>query len=223
MAQYNIIAENENYTIVSDYQSAYRTSEKYQTEAQLEQELIKNLTEQGYEYLAIHTEKDLVDNLRVQLQRLNDYTFTDSEWERFFNDVIANQNEGIEAKTTKIQEDHIQVLKRDTGETKNIYLIDKRNIHNNYLQVINQYEEEQGNHDARYDVSILVNGLPLVHIELKRRGVQLKEAFNQIDRYQRDSFWAGSGLYEYVQIFVISNGTNTKYYSNTTRFNHIKE
>ena len=223
MAQYNIIAENDNYTIVSDYQSAYRTSEKYQTEAQLEQELIKNLTEQGYEYLAIHTEKDLVDNLRVQLQRLNNYTFTDSEWERFFNDVIANPNEGIEAKTAKIQEDHIQVLKRDTGETKNIYLIDKRNIHNNYLQVINQYEEEQGNHDARYDVSILVNGLPLVHIELKRRGVQLKEAFNQIDRYQRDSFWAGCGLYEYVQIFVISNGTNTKYYSNTTRFNHIKE
>ena len=223
MAQYNIIAENENYTIVSDYQSAYRTSEKYQTEAQLEQELIKNLTEQGYEYLAIHTEKDLVDNLRVQLQRLNKYTFTDSEWKRFFNDVIANPNEGIEAKTAKIQEDHIQVLKRDTGETKNIYLIDKRNIHNNYLQVINQYEEEQGNHDARYDVSILVNGLPLVHIELKRRGVQIKEAFNQIDRYQRDSFWAGSGLYEYVQIFVISNGTSTKYYSNTTRFNHIKE
>ena len=223
MGQYNIIAENENYTIVSDYQAVYRTSEKYQTEAQLEQELIKNLTEQGYDYLAIHKEQDLVDNLRVQLQRLNDYTFTDSEWERFFNDVIANQNEGIEAKTAKIQEDHIQVLKRDTGETKNIYLIDKKNIHNNYLQVINQYEEEQGNHDTRYDVTILVNGLPLVHIELKRRGVQLKEAFNQIDRYQRDSFWAGCGLYEYVQIFVISNGTNTKYYSNTTRFNHIKE
>ena len=221
---YNIIAENENYTIVSDYQAIYRkSSDKYQTEAQLEKEFIKTLTEQGYDYLAIHTEQDLVDNLRVQLQRLNDYTFTDSEWKRFFNDVIANQNEGIEAKTTKIQEDHIQVLKRDTGETKNIYLIDKKNIHNNYLQVINQYEEEQGNHDARYDVSILVNGLPLVHIELKRRGVQLKEAFNQIDRYQRDSFWAGCGLYEYVQIFVISNGTNTKYYSNSTRFNHIKE
>lgn len=223
MGQYNIIAENENYTIVSDYQAIYRKSDKYQTEAQLEKEFIKTLTEQGYDYLHIHKEQDLVDNLRVQLQKLNDYTFTDSEWERFFNDVIANQNEGIEAKTTKIQEDHIQVLKRDTGETKNIYLIDKKNIHNNYLQVINQYEEEQGNHDARYDVSILVNGLPLVHIELKRRGVQLKEAFNQIDRYQRDSFWAGCGLYEYVQIFVISNGTNTKYYSNSTRFNHIKE
>ncbi len=220
---YNIIAENEDYTIVSDYQALYRKSDKYQTEAQLEKEFIKTLTEQGYDYLNIHKEQDLVDNLRVQLQKLNGYTFTDSEWKRFFNDVIANQNEGIEAKTAKIQEDHIQVLKRDTGETKNIYLIDKKNIHNNYLQVINQYEEEQGNHDARYDVTILVNGLPLVHIELKRRGVQLKEAFNQIDRYQRDSFWAGSGLYEYVQIFVISNGTNTKYYSNSTRFNHIKE
>ena len=220
---YNIIAENEDYTIVSDYQVIYRKSDKYQTEAQLEKEFIKTLTEQGYDYLNIHKEQDLVDNLRVQLQKLNNYTFTDSEWKRFFNDVIANQNEGIEAKTAKIQEDHIQVLKRDTGETKNIYLIDKKNIHNNYLQVINQYEEEQGNHDARYDVTILVNGLPLVHIELKRRGVQLKEAFNQIDRYQRDSFWAGCGLYEYVQIFVISNGTNTKYYSNSTRFNHIKE
>ena len=220
---YNIIAENEDYTIVSDYQVIYRKSDKYQTEAQLEKEFIKTLTEQGYDYLNIHKEQDLVDNLRVQLQKLNGYTFTDSEWKRFFNDVIANQNEGIEAKTAKIQEDHIQVLKRDTGETKNIYLIDKKNIHNNYLQVINQYEEEQGNHDARYDVTILVNGLPLVHIELKRRGVQLKEAFNQIDRYQRDSFWAGCGLYEYVQIFVISNGTNTKYYSNSTRFNHIKE
>ena len=220
---YNIIAENEDYTIVSDYQTIYRKSDKYQSEAQLEKEFIKTLTEQGYDYLPIHKEQDLVDNLRVQLQRLNGYTFTDSEWKRFFNEVIANQNEGIEAKTAKIQEDHIQVLKRDTGETKNIYLIDKKNIHNNCLQVINQYEEEQGNHDTRYDVSILVNGLPLVHIELKRRGVQLKEAFNQIDRYQRDSFWAGCGLYEYVQIFVISNGTNTKYYSNSTRFNHIKE
>ena len=220
---YNIIAENENYTIVSDYQAICRKSDKYQTEAQLEKEFIKTLTEQGYDYLPIHKEKDLVENLRVQLQKLNNYTFTDSEWERFFNDVIANPNEGIEAKTTKIQEDHIQILKRDTGETKNIYLIDKKNIHNNCLQVINQYEEEQGNHDVRYDATILINGLPLVHIELKCRGLQLKEAFNQIDRYQRDSFWAGSGLYEYVQIFVISNGTNTKYYSNSTRFNHIKE
>ena len=223
MTQYNIIAENEQYTVVSEYESRYGAPDQYQSEAALEKEFIKTLTEQRYEYLPIHTEKDLVDNLRMQLERLNHYTFTDSEWERFFNENIANKNDDIEAKTSKIQEDHIQVLKRDNGESKNIYLIDKKNIHNNFLQVINQYEEGCGVHDARYDVSVLVNGFPLVHIELKRRGVQLKEAFNQINRYQRDSFWAGCGLYEYVQIFVISNGTNTKYYSNTTRANHLEE
>ena len=224
MTQYNIIAENEEYTVVSEYETVYGAPDQYQSEAALEKDFIKTLTEQGYEYLPIHEEKDLVNNLRVQLERLNNYTFTDGEWERFFNESIANKNDGIEAKTSKIQEDHIQVLKRDNGESKNIYFIDKKSIHNNYLQVINQYEEEHGGiHDTRYDVSILVNGFPLVHIELKRRGVQLKEAFNQINRYQRDSFWAGCGLYEYVQIFVISNGTNTKYYSNTTRANHIKE
>ena len=223
MTQYNIIAENEEYTVVSEYETVYGAPDQYQSEAALEKDFIKTLTEQGYEYLPIHTEKDLVDNLRAQLQKLNNYTFTDAEWERFFNENIANKNDGIEAKTTKIQEDFIQVLKTDPGESKNIYLIDRKNIHNNYLQVINQYEEGSGHHDARYDVSILVNGLPLVHIELKRRGVQLKEAFNQINRYQRESFWAGCGLYEYVQIFVISNGTNTKYYSNTTRANHLKE
>ncbi len=223
MVQYNIIAENEEYTVVSEYQAEYGKPDKYQSEAMLEKDFIKTLTEQGYEYLPIHAEKDLEDNLRKQLEKLNHYTFTDAEWERFFTENIANKNDGIEAKTTKIQEDYIQVLKTDSGESKNIYLIDKKNIHNNYLQVINQYEEDKGSHDARYDVSVLVNGLPLVHIELKRRGVQLKEAFNQINRYQRDSFWAGCGLYEYVQIFVISNGTNTKYYSNTTRENHIKE
>lgn len=223
MTQYNIIAEQEEYTVVSEYEAAYGKIDQYQSEAALEKDFIKTLTEQGYEYLPIHEEEDLVDNLRVQLQKLNNYTFTDGEWERFFNENLANKNDDIVAKTTKIQEDHIQVLKCDSGESKNIYLIDKKNIHNNYLQVINQYEEKTGIHDTRYDVSILVNGLPLVHVELKRRGVQLKEAFNQINRYQRDSFWAGCGLYEYVQIFIISNGTNTKYYSNTTRANHLKE
>lgn len=224
MTQYNIIAENEEYTVVSEYETLYGAPDQYQSEAALEKDFIKTLTEQGYEYLPIHTEKDLVDNLRVQLQKLNNYIFTNAEWERFFNESIANKNDGIEEKTFKIQEtDHKELLKTDTGESKNIYLIDRKNIHNNYLQVINQYEEGGGIHDTRYDVSILVNGLPLVHIELKRRGVQLKEAFNQINRYQRDSFWAGCGLYEFVQIFIISNGTNTKYYSNTTRANHIKE
>lgn len=223
MSQYNIIAESAEYTVVSEYEHAVSTSEAYQSEAELEKEFIRLLGEQGYEYLPIHTEADLVSNLRTSLEKLNGYRFTDNEWEHFFNECIANKNDDIVAKTARIQEDYIQVLKRDNGESRNIYLIDKKNIHNNFVQVINQYVEEGGNYDTRYDVTILVNGLPLVHIELKRRGVQLKEAFNQINRYQRDSFWAGSGLYEYVQIFVISNGTNTKYYSNTTRANHLKE
>ena len=223
MSQYNIIAESQDYTVVSEYERAASTTEAYQSEAQLEEEFILLLQELGYEYLPIHQESDLVANLRTQLEKLNNYYFSDSEWEQFFNTCIANKNDDIVAKTAKIQEDYIQVLKRDTGESQNIYLLDKTNIHNNFLQVINQYVEKEGKHDTRYDVTILVNGLPLVHVELKRRGVQLKEAFNQINRYQRDSFWAGCGLYEYVQIFVISNGTNTKYYSNTTRSNHLKE
>lgn len=223
MSQYNIIAENQEYTVVSEYDHVATPAESFQSEADLEKEFIRLLQEQGYDYLPIHTEADLISNLRAQLEKLNHYHFTDSEWEHFFNECIANKNDDIVAKTQKIQDDYIQVLKRDTGESQNIKLIDKDNIHNNSLQVINQYVEEGGNYDTRYDVSILVNGLPLVHIELKRRGVQLKEAFNQINRYQRDSFWAGCGLYEYVQIFVISNGTNTKYYSNTTRANHLKE
>ena len=223
MAQYNIIAESQEYTVVSEYDHVATPAEAYQSEADLEKEFIRLLQEQGYEYLPIHTEADLISNLRSQLEKLNRYSFTDNEWEHFFNECIANKNDDIVAKTQKIQDDYIQVLKRDTGESQNIKLIDKDNIHNNTLQVINQYVEEGGNYDTRYDVTVLVNGLPLVHIELKRRGVQLKEAFNQINRYQRDSFWAGCGLYEYVQIFVISNGTNTKYYSNTTRANHLKE
>lgn len=223
MTQYNIIAESQEYTVVAEYDHVATPAESFQSEADLEKEFIRILHEQGYDYLPIHTEADLISNLRAQLEKLNHYHFTDSEWEHFFNECVANKNDDIVAKTQKIQDDYIQVLKRDTGESQNIKLIDKDNIHNNSLQVINQYMEEGGNYDTRYDVSILVNGLPLVHIELKRRGVQLKEAFNQINRYQRDSFWAGCGLYEYVQIFVISNGTNTKYYSNTTRANHLKE
>ena len=174
----------------------------------------------------------LVANLRRQLEALNGITFSDGEWERFFTTSIAGQNDGIVEKTVRIQEDHVQVLKRDDGSTKNITLLDKKNIHNNRLQVINQYEVGRGDPSGgnrggtyanRYDVTILVNGLPLVHIELKRRGVDIREAFNQINRYQRDSFWAASGLFEYVQLFVISNGTLTKYYSNTTRSSHLKE
>jgi len=226
MPYFNIVAETNENTVVTEYKPAKVRSEGYQSEAALEKEFIRMLTEQGYEYLKIHAEADLIQNLRLQLEKLNNYYFTDNEWKRFFSDCIANANEGITEKTRKIQEDYVQVLKRDTGESKNIKLIDKNNVHNNSVQVINQYvigTEEGAAHDNRYDVTILVNGLPLVHVELKRRGVAIREAFNQINRYQRDSFWAGSRLYEYVQIFVISNGTNTKYYSNSTRFNHIKD
>lgn len=223
MSKYNVVMEMNDSTVVTEYEPVKRKSDSYQSEQALENEFIKMLTEQGYDYLEIHDSGSLINNLRTQLEIVNDYKFTDSEWDRFFNDSIANSNDGIVEKTRKIQEDNIQVLKRDDGTSKNITLIDKKCIHNNRLQVINQYVENSGNYDNRYDVTILVNGLPLVHVELKRRGVALKEAFNQINRYQRDSFWAGSGLYEYIQIFVISNGTSTKYYSNTTRESHIKE
>lgn len=224
MSIYNIVASTDEATVVAEYAAEYNVRpEKYQSEAELEREFIKQLTSQGYEYISVHNEAALIENLRKQLELLNDFTFTDSEWDRFFTECIANTNEGIVEKTRKIQDDHIQILKREDGTTKNIYFLDKKNIHNNRLQVINQYEEAGGKHETRYDVTILVNGLPLVHVELKRRGVAIREAFNQIKRYQRDSFWAASGLFEYVQVFVISNGTHTKYYSNTTRNAHIKE
>lgn len=226
MSYFNIVAQSSESTVVTEYKPQAKRSEAYQSEAQLEKEFMRLLEELGYEYLHIHKDTDLVANLRRQLSKLNGYEFTDGEWQRFFSEVLANPNLGIAEKTRLIQEDHVQVLKRDNGESKNITLIDKKNIHNNILQVINQYAVSTGEgaaHDNRYDVTILVNGLPMIHVELKRRGVPIREAFNQIDRYQRDSFWAASGLYEFVQIFVISNGTNTKYYSNTTRFNHIKD
>ena len=223
MSEYNIVAQMPESTVVAEYIPEAVRSNSYQSEADLEREFIRLLTTQGYEYLTIHNEEMLKANLRQQLEILNNYTFSDNEWTQFFSDCLANTNESIVEKTRKIQTDHIQILRRDNGITKNIYLLDKKCIHNNRLQVINQYVETAGTHDTRYDVTVLVNGLPLVHVELKRRGVAIREAFNQINRYQRDSFWAASGLYEYVQIFVISNGTHTKYYSNTTRSSHIKE
>ena len=222
MTYFNIVAATNENTVVTEYIPEQRTAEAYQSEADLEKEFIRRLGELGYEYLTIHKEDDLIVNLRAQLEKLNNYSFSDSEWKRFFSDYIANANEGIVEKTRTIQEDHVKTLKRDDGTSKNITLIDKKNIHNNFLQVINQYAVDTGSRKNRYDVTVLVNGFPLVHIELKRRGVPIREAFNQINRYQRDSFWSGSGLYEYVQIFVISNGTNTKYYSNTTRDNAVK-
>ena len=223
LVDYNMLISTLESTVVTEYVKEDMPVYTYQSEADLEREFIKNLQNQGYEYLIIHNEKELIVNLKDKLEKLNNIIFSENEWERFFKEKIANKNESIVEKTRTIQEDYIKSFTRDNGTLINISLIDKKNIHNNFLQVINQYEEENGNHNTRYDVSILVNGLPLIHIELKRRGVAIREAFNQINRYQRDSFWAGSGLFEYVQIFVISNGTNTKYYSNTTRARHIKE
>ena len=223
MAFYNIVAKSNESTVVTEYKSEKVRSDAYQSETELEKEFIKLLQEQGYDYLPIKTEKDLIVNLRAKIEELNNFKFSDDEWTRFFSEELANSNDGIVEKTSKIQEQSRIAFKMDSGLSKNITLIDKDNIHNNKLQVINQYINNDGVHDNRYDVTILVNGFPLVHVELKRRGVAIREAFNQIDRYQRESFWASTGLFEYVQIFVISNGTNTKYYSNSTRFNHVKD
>ena len=222
--QYDIVSQNTQSTVVSHYERPAEAREtSYQSEYDLERDFIERLTRQGYERLYIHQEQELVDNLRRQLEKLNGYTFTDGEWQRFFKTEIANEGKGIEDKAFTIQQDPVKTLTLDDGTIRNIKIIDKKDVHANATQVINQYEVSDGTHNNRYDVTILVNGLPLVHVELKRRGVLLKEAFNQINRYGRESFWAGNALFEYVQIFVISNGTETKYYSNTTRQSHIKE
>ncbi|HEY0260291.1 MAG TPA: type I restriction endonuclease subunit R [Lacisediminihabitans sp.] len=226
------IALSSEATVVAEFETDPAEATRYQSEAELETELIRMLREQAYEYLPITSEADLVANLRTQLEALNHVTFTDAEWTRFFTEKISGEKDGIVEKTLRIQEDHVQLLKRDDGSSKNITLLDKIRVHNNRLQVINQYEVPgapgsgtggRPQRANRYDVTILVNGLPLVHVELKRRGVDIREAFNQINRYQRDSFWSGSGLFEYIQLFVISNGTLTKYYSNTTRAQHLDE
>lgn len=221
--KYNLVAENSQSTVVSEYKPDGKRATKYQSEDALEKAFIKQLEAQAYDYLSITSEEDLVLNLRQQLEKLNDFEFSDTEWEQFFKTELANPNQSIVEKTATIQEDYIKNLKRDDGSVKNVYLLRKDNIHENSLQVTNQYATDEGKRANRYDVTVLVNGLPLVHIELKKRGVAIQEAFNQINRYQRESFWAGSGLFEYVQLFVISNGTHTKYYSNTTRWEHIKD
>ena len=225
--RYEAIALSDEQTVVAEYLPDDAKEAAYQSEAELEAAFIRQLQSQAYEYLPITSEAHLIANLRYQLEQLNKIEFTDAEWERFFGTNISGTNDGIIEKTARIQEDYVQILERDDGTVKNIYLIDKKRIHNNRLQIINQYEAPQGEQGGRranrYDVTILVNGLPMVHVELKRRGVDIREAFNQINRYQRDSFWAGSGLFEYVQLFVISNGTLTKYYSNTVRRGHLDE
>ena len=206
------IAEMTGGIILANFKKLERTVEEYQTEAQLEENMINDLVAQGYEKIDVTSMDDLYKNLKVQIEKLNDVEFTDSEWKRFLLEYLDAPNDGIIEKTRKIQENHIYDFIFDDGRLRNIKIIDKKNIHNNHLQVVNQVTVAKN----RYDVSILVNGLPLVHIELKKRGVNIREAFNQIQRYEDESFNLDNSLYKFVQIFVISNGTYTRYFANTT-------
>ena len=206
------IAEMQGGIVLARFEKPERRVEEYQTESQLEENMINNLVSQGYERLDVRSMDDLYANLRVQIEKLNDVKFSDSEWKRFLLEYLDAPNDGIIEKTRKIQENHIYDFIFDDGRLRNIKIIDKKNIHNNHLQVVNQVTVAKN----RYDVSILVNGLPLVHIELKKRGVNIREAFNQIQRYEDESFNLDNSLYKFVQIFVISNGTYTRYFANTT-------
>lgn len=224
MVTYDLISENDESTVVAKFEKPSIVSEgSYISEKKLEDQFIYHLEQQQYEFVPVTTETELIANLRKQIEKLNKVTFSDSEWKRFFSSNIAKPNTGIEEKTRIIQEDPRFTFTFDDGKMANIMLLDKTHIHENILQVTRQYKTDGGNASNRYDVTILVNGLPLVHVELKRPGVDIREAFNQIKRYNRDSFWADNGLFEFVQIYVISNGTYTKYYSNTTRNLHLHE
>ena len=223
MEKFVHIADEGAMIVMGRYEQAQQEQPAYQSEAALEESFIVKLVSQGYERLHINNEADMLNNLRLQIELLNEIKLSNSEWQRL-KVMLLGEQMTIEDKTEIIQHNNILSLPMDNGENKNICIIDKKNIHRNRpLQVLNQYEENEGTHKTRYDVTILVNGLPLVHVELKRRGVPIKEAFNQINRYQRNSFWAGCGIYDYAQIFIISNGTETKYYSNTTRYAHVQE
>ena len=206
------IAEMQGGIVLARFEKPDRRVEEYQTESQLEENMINNLVSQGYERLDVRSMDDLYANLRIQIEKLNDVKFSDSEWKRFLLEYLDAPNDGIIEKTRKIQENHIYDFIFDDGRLRNIKIIDKKNIHNNHLQVVNQVTVAKN----RYDVTILVNGLPLVHIELKKRGVNIREAFNQIQRYEDESFNLDNSLYKFVQIFVISNGTYTRYFANTT-------
>ena len=224
MTIYDLISENDESTVVAEYEkSPIVAEEPYLSERNLEDKFVDQLCKQEYDYIFPCDEDGLIANLRKQLELLNGVSFNDGEWNRFFNANIAKPNSGIVDKTRVIQEDPRFNFTFDNGDMKNIMLLDKQDIHQNRLQVMRQYTPTGGKAANRYDVTILVNGLPLVHVELKKPGVDIREAFNQIKRYNRESFWADRGLFEYVQIYVISNGTYTKYYSNTTRDLHLKE
>ena len=216
MTNYNTIAESNNFIVLDQYSKKLKVSESYQSEYDLESEFIQDLTQQGYEYLSTVTNpQTMLDNVREQLQTLNNVQFTDSEWRRFVETFLDKPSDGITDKTRKIHDDYIHDFVFDDGRIQNIYLLDKKNLARNKVQVIKQFEQK-GTQANRYDVTILVNGLPLVQIELKKRGVAIREAFNQLHRYSKESFNAEYSLYKYLQLFVISNGTDTRYFANTT-------
>ena len=222
MAQYNTIAESNNFIVLENYENnsvLAASSVAYQTEASLEREFIQDLQNQGYEYLPdLNTPEALLANVRRQLQTLNAVEFSDSEWARYVEEYLDKPNDSLVEKTRKIQDDYIYDFVFDDGHIKNIYLIDKQNLSRNKIQVIRQFSQE-GLLLNRYDVTILVNGLPLAHVELKKRGVAIREAFNQIHRYSKESFNSDNSLYKYIQVFVISNGTDTRYFANTVERN----
>ena len=221
MDEYKIIVEQPQSTVMAHYDVEPLELTALQTEEQLEAAFIKQLGAQGYEVTDINDEPGLIANLRVQMERLNEYHLKDSEWQRLLAQ-ITNANLDLQDKTELIQNEGKLSVMLDDGTPKVFLLIDKNNVHNNILQVMHQYTPTGGSHANRYDVTILVNGLPMVHIELKRRGGSIKEAFNQINRYASESFWADKRLFEYVQLFVISCGDRTKYYANTTRYAHVQ-
>lgn len=213
------IAESNHFIILDKYTRKWETNGGYQSEADLERELIQDLSTQGYEFMpTLTTLNAMLANVRVQLQGLNNVQFTDAEWTRFVETFLDKPSDGIVDKTRKIHDDYIHDFVFDDGRIQNIYLVDKANVSRNKVQVIKQFEQT-GSHANRYDVTILVNGLPLVQIELKKRGVAIREAFNQIHRYSKESFNSDHSLYKYLQLFVISNGTDTRYFANTTQRN----
>lgn len=220
---YQVLVDADDMTVLSSYEPVSQGSSAYQSEAALEDRLIQILSTQGVTHLPITSEEQLLANIRHCMNELNGVTLTDGEWKSFLNEYLARGTDGVAQKAEKFQRNPRYSLRRDDGTTKNLDIVDKRNVNRNKVQVINQYVPGGGTYANRYDVTILVNGLPLVHIELKKRGGSIREAFNQIDRYGRESFWADSALFEWVQVFVISNGTLTKYYANTTRAKHVRE